>query len=45
MFKENNILRENRKHNNVLGLNKNYIVGLSFSYSPFISSKNKKKIY
>ena len=44
MFEESGILRQKRKYNNVLGLNKTYIIGFSFSYNSFISSENKKKL-
>ena len=40
-----NTLREKIKHNNILGLNKNYNVLFSFSYTLFILGKNKKKTY
>ena len=45
-----NILREQyfereKKRKQCFRLNKNYIIRFSFNYSPFISSKNKKKIY
>lgn len=45
MFEEGSILREEIKYNNILGWNKNYIAGFSFSYNLSIVGKNKKKIY
>ena len=45
MLQEINTLREKRKHNNILELNKNYTVEFSFTYSLFILGKNKKTIY
>ena len=45
MFEESSTLREKRKCNNILGLNKNYIIGFSFCYNLFILGKKKKKIY
>ena len=41
MFEEGSILKEKRKHNNVLKLKKNYIVGFSFIHIMFILHKKK----
>ena len=45
MFEESNTLREKRKHNNILGLNKNYNMRFSFSYNLFILGKKNINQY
>ena len=42
MIEEKSTLREKRKYNNTLVLNKNYFGEFSFNYNPFILGK---KIY
>lgn len=42
MFEKSNSLREKKKYNNILRLNKNYNGVFSFSYIIFLLGKNKK---